>query len=416
MDIKRDTPKRFKPSVLQIVIVITALFVLIGFYINGLSQGPVLDRDAVRVAKVAQGDMQVAVRGAGVWKPAQINFIDTQVAGRVDQIVKYAGDAVASGDIIMVLSNPQIERQFEEADLALSAARADHKALSARVKSQLLDRQAKLMELTIELESANMELDANRELNKRHKALVAEIDFKRAELRVSQLRQMTSFQTQLLAAYTDNVDAEIEASLARVNQVERVRARAKNLVEGLTITASIDGVVQDNPLKVGQRVTEGQPLAKVVNLNSLYAEVRLPAQRARDVKSGLMALVNTRYETLAARVTRVDPNVINGQIKVDLAIDLTTPASARPDMELTATVVIAELGDTLHVARPFQLETNQISSVYVVQADGVAVRKPVSFGEASATSVQVLDGLSAGDQILVSDTSLYREYEVLTLR
>ncbi len=416
MDIKRDKPKKLKLNGKAMVGVATAALIGAAIWVGNATEGLVLNKDKVRIAKVERGELEVAVRGAGEWKPSGINFIDAQVAGRIEQIVKRAGEQVQAGDVIMLLSNPQIARQFEEADLAYSAAKADHKALKARLQSQMLDRQAALMQLKVELQSANMEVEANRELNSRHQAIVAEIDFKRAELKVSQLKQMLEFQTQLLTAYEQNVDAEIEASLARVSQVEQVRARAKNLVDGLQVKASIDGVVQDNPLKVGQRVAEGEPLSKVVDLNTLYAEVRLPAQRARQIKSGMPSVINTRFTTVNATVGRIDPNVINGQIKVDLILDAQIPEGVRPDMELTATVMLSKLHDTLHVTRPFQVEGNRASAIYVINDEGIATRTKVTFGDASATKLQIINGLEVGDEILVSDTSMYREHDVITLR
>jgi multidrug efflux pump subunit AcrA (membrane-fusion protein) len=174
----------------------------------------------------------------------------------------------------------------------------------------------------------------------------------------------------------------------------------------LKVRAGIDGVLVDLPLTVGQHVTPGTMLAKVVQPNHLMAELKIAETQARDVQIGQAASVDTHNGVIAGAVTRVDPAVQNGTVTVDVKLIGDLPQGARPDLSVDGTINLEKLDDVLYVGRPAFGQENSTISLFKVDADSKgAVRVPVKVGSASVNSIQILAGLHEGDTVILSDMS-----------
>ena len=169
---------------------------------------------------------------------------------------------------------------------------------------------------------------------------------------------------------------------------------------------SIKGVLVDLPLQVGQHVSPGAMLAKVVEPDHLMATIKIAETQARDVQIGQPAAVDTHNGIVAGTVMRVDPAVQNGTVTVDLKLSGELPKGARPDLSVDGTIDLERLDNVLYVGRPaFGQESSTISLFKLVPDGREASRVPVKVGRASVNSIQVIEGLHEGDTVILSDMS-----------
>jgi multidrug efflux pump subunit AcrA (membrane-fusion protein) len=160
------------------------------------------------------------------------------------------------------------------------------------------------------------------------------------------------------------------------------------------------------PLQVGQHVTPGTELAKVVQPNHLLAELKIPETQARDVQIGQPATIDTHNGTVDGSVMRVDPAVQNGTVTVDVKLTGDLPRGARPDLSVDGTIDLEKLNNVLYVGRPAFGQEDSTISLFKLDPDGKgAARVPVKVGRASVNSIQVLQGLHEGDTVILSDMS-----------
>jgi multidrug efflux pump subunit AcrA (membrane-fusion protein) len=177
-------------------------------------------------------------------------------------------------------------------------------------------------------------------------------------------------------------------------------------LDKLRVRAGIEGVLTELPLQVGQHVTPGTELGKVVQPNHLIAELKIPETQARDVQIGQPSTVDTHNGTVVGTVTRVDPAVQNGTVTVDVKLTGDLPRGARPDLSVDGTIDLEKLDNVLYVGRPaFGQEDSTISLFKLDPDTRGAVRVPVKVGRASVNSIQVLEGLKEGDTVILSDMS-----------
>ncbi len=132
---------------------------------------------------------------------------------------------------------------------------------------------------------------------------------------------------------------------------------------------------------------------------------------------GQKALIDTHNGAVVGHVTRIDPSVQNGTVSVDVALDGALPPGSRPDLSVEGTIEIERLADVLSTGRPVHGDTDSTVGLFKVVGDGSeAMRVQVKLGRTSVNSVEIFQGLSAGDQVILSDMSAWDNFDRVRLR
>jgi HlyD family secretion protein len=178
------------------------------------------------------------------------------------------------------------------------------------------------------------------------------------------------------------------------------------------VKAGTDGVLQQLPVEVGESVAPGTNLARVAEPKRLKAALKIQETQAKDIMIGQPAVIDTRNGTIPGRVTRIDPASENGTVTVDVALAGELPKGARPDLSVDGTIELERLDDVLYVGRPVQAQQESLVTLFRVDPDRRgAVRVKVRFGRSSVNTIEVLEGLTVGDQVLLSDMSTWDAYD-----
>jgi HlyD family secretion protein len=149
----------------------------------------------------------------------------------------------------------------------------------------------------------------------------------------------------------------------------------------------------------------------------LRAVLRIPETQARDLAIGQTAQIDTRSGIVEGRVVRIDPAVQSGAVNVDVALEGELPRGARPDLSVDGTIEVDRLVDVLYVGRPAYAQPESRAGIWkVVEGGNAAVRIPVLFGRASVNTIEVLEGLAPGEEIILSDLPQAGDAERVRLR
>ncbi|MGC9450776.1 MAG: HlyD family secretion protein [Oceanipulchritudo sp.] len=375
---------------------------------------PSVDRSAVWIGEVKQGPLEVNVRGIGTLVPEDLRWITAQTNGSVEEINILPGARVEPGTVILQLSNPELEQSLRNARLELASAEARLTNQRVREEDGLLEMEYQLAQLEAAYENARLDVRVNEELFS--EGLVAERDLLRSRLAEEQLQRQTEIMRRRLETRRMQVEQNLAPALAAVSQEEERVALLQSQVDDLSVKAGIRGVLQRLPLEVGQQVTTGTQLAQVADPARLKGVIRIPETQARDVQIGLDAVIDTRNGTVPGKVARVNPTVTGGTVDVDVRIAGALPRGARADLTVEGIIKLASLDDVLFVSRPSSARENGTVGIFKLNPQGdEAMRTQVGFGKSSVSEIQVLSGLSAGDRVILSDTSQYDDNDRLRL-
>jgi HlyD family secretion protein len=375
---------------------------------------PSVDRSTVWVDTVKRGPMVREVRGLGTLVPEEIRWIPANTEGRVEKIVVRPGTQVKADTVILELSSPELEQAAHDAESKLKAAEAEFTTLQAKLQRDLLDQESNTARVHSEYQQARIESDMNEQLKKN--GLVAELQYKTSQVKAAELLNRDAIEEKRLNFARDSIEPQLASKQAEVDQVKAAAQLKLDQVEALHVKAGMNGVLQQMPVDVGQRVKIGDNLARVADPTKLKAEIKIAETQAKDIQIGEKATIDTRNGVVTGHVTRVDPAVEQGTVKVDAQIDGELPRGARPDLTIDGTIELERLDDVIYVGRPaFGQENNTVSIFKLVSGSSEAVRTPVKLGRSSVNSIEIINGLQPGDQVILSDTSAWDAHERIRL-
>jgi HlyD family secretion protein len=391
-----------------------AVIILITLGVSRLKPAaPSVERATVWVDTVKRGPMVRQVRGSGTLVPEEIRWIPATTQGRVERIILRPGAEVKTGTVILELSNPELEQSVKEAQLAYQSAQAAFQNRKAELESALLKQQSEVATIEANYKNATMTLQMNETLLK--EGLVPKITVEQMRSNAMELENRLKIEKQRLEMTQLGTKSQIAPQESDVNQRRAALELRTKQLEDLKVKSSMEGVLQVVPVEVGASVQPGANLARVANPHNLKAELRIAETQTKDITIGLPAEVDTRNGVVKGRVSRIDPASSNGTVGVDVTLEGPLPPGARPDLSVDGTVRLELLENVIHVGRPAFGQENSTVGLFKVGADGEAVRVNVKLGRSSVNTIEIIEGLQPGDQVILSDMSSYDEYQRIKL-
>ncbi|HLR04917.1 MAG TPA: HlyD family efflux transporter periplasmic adaptor subunit [Pyrinomonadaceae bacterium] len=418
MDIKRPRKSKLQKRIRIGILVVIGLGAVGGitFVLAKLKPAaPTLDRSTAVIETVKRGQMLLEVHGNGTLVPQVTRWVPAPADGRVEKIMVQAGVEVGAGTVIVELSNPQMEQQAVDAEFQVKAAQADEESLRVRLESENMTQQSAIATINAEYSQAKIQLDTDEVLAKQ--GLVAELLLKISRVKVQDLANRLKVEQQRLAISGKATKAQINAQDSRIQQLRALAKLKKAQVDALKVRAGTNGVLQVVAVQEGQQVAPGVNIARVADPASLKAELKIAETQIKDVRLGQPVAVDTRNGIIQGQVSRIDPAAREGTFVVDVELTGPLPGSARPDLSVDGTIVLARLNNVLNVGRPAFGQGQQTVGMFRLTPDGQeAVRTQVMLGRSSVSTIEILSGLKEGDQVILSDTSAMDSYNRIRIR
>jgi HlyD family secretion protein len=375
---------------------------------------PKVSSTAIWTDTVERGEMVRQVRGPGSLIPEEFRWVNVSVDGVVEQIILQPGVEVQPGSVILELTNPELQQRLEDARLAYSAAQAQLNDTRVQLESAILSQEAATAAVESDFREAEIDVKANEALGT--EGLISDNELERSRIRKEQTERRLTIERQRLSKSRDSLTAQMESRRAAVDQARALLMLREQEARSLQVKAGISGVLQEVPVEVGERVSPGTPLARVAQPDRLKAELRIAETQAKDLSIGLPAQIDTRNGIVEGRVARIDPSVREGTVTVDVDLTGELPRGARPDLSVDGTIQLERLENVLHMRRPTFGQAGSTVELFKVQDDGeTAVRVPVLLGRTSVDTVEVVEGLEEGDEVILSDTSQWDEADRLEI-
>ena len=374
---------------------------------------PTVERATVWIATVKRGPMLREERGIGTLVPEDIRWIPAPPVGPVE-ITLRAGAVVSGGSIILEVSNAQVGQEVQDAVLKLRGAEASLTNLRVQLRNDALAQEAVTANIEADYKKAALQVEANEQLA--GKGLVSDMTLKQSKLDADQLSARYAIARKQLASHAESMQSRIAVQESEVEQTRAIVQLKQRQVDELHVRAGFAGVLQVVPVEVGQQVAPGTNLARVADPTRLKAELKIAETRAKDIQIGQSATIDTRSEIVTGRVVRIDPSVQNGTVTVDVVMDGPLPKAARPDLSVDGTVQLERLADVIKVGRPAFGQEQSSVGLFKLQANGEATRVQVKLGRTSVNEVEIVSGLNAGDQVILSDMSAWEAFKRIRLQ
>jgi HlyD family secretion protein len=416
VDIARPSQAR-KKKIRRILYGALAVIVVGGISL-GVSKlkpaAPTVDRAVVWIDAVKRGSMLRNVRGSGTLVPEDIRWVNTQTSGRVERIVLRPGAQVTPDTVILELTNPQLEQAVSDAELSYKSAQAGFTNRKAELQSALLSQEANTAQIETSYKQAALDLEANEALYK--EKLISLLTLKQKQGLEADLKNRLSVEKRRLEITREGMNSQLGPAEADVNQRRAAWDLRRRELGDLKVKAGMTGILQQVPVERGQQVGPGTNLARVANPTNLKAELRIAETQTKDIRIGQYAEVDTRNGKVKGHVSRIDPASTGGTVGVDVIMDGPLPAGARPDLSVDGEIQLERLDNIIYVGRPAFGQENSTVTIFKVSANGEAHATKVKLGRASVNTIEVLEGLQPGDQVILSDMSQFDSFDRVQLK
>ncbi len=399
---------------------LTAILLVTVFVSQLKPAAPSVDKATLWPDVVKRGPMVRQVRGTGTLVPEDTRWIPATTAGRVERILLRSGADVMPDTVIVELGSPELEQSVVESRLQLESAVAQLVNRRAELDSALLTQRAAAANIESEARQAQLQAEADEALFKENLqgALVA----KKSRARADDLSNRAEIELRRLDLAEKTLKSQLAVQEAEMSRLRTTYQLRQEQLEKLKVRAGIKGKLQVVPVEVGAQLAAGANVARVADPSRLKAELRIPETQTRDIEIGQLASIDTRNGFVPGRVSRIDAAATNGTVTVDVQLTGELPRGARPDLTVDGTVELERLDNVVNVGRAAFAQENSTMSLFKVtqgcqipQMDCEATRTQVKFGRSSVNTIEVLDGLKPGDQVVLSDMSAWDAHDRVRL-
>jgi HlyD family secretion protein len=395
--------KRHRKLILIALAGVAAVGVLVFILARYSGAGASVDRARVSIATVERGNFVRDIAADGQVVAAVSPTLYANALGTVTLKV-HAGDTVAKGQVLAVVDSPDLTAKMSQEEATLASLRLDWQRATLDAEHKLSQLRDAYNQAEVDQKTAQRERDRSRKAYElgsysELQALRAEDALEKAQFAFQQAKSTYDSQPKQNRFDIDSKKALLDRQQFLVDDLKRQ-------VDGLNVKSPVDGQVGQVQVADRASVAKDTPLLTVVDLSALEVEIKVTESLARDLRSGMTADLEGGGHHWQGVVSGVSPEVVAGQVTARLRFGEEKPAGLRQSQRLSVRIFIDRRDNVLMVDRGSFVDQEGGGFAYIVHGN-IAERHPVQLGAASIAKVEILEGSSAGDQIVISGTDAF---------
>ena len=389
-----------------------AVLVALGWTAQRLLR-PTLDRSDLRTAIVERGPLEATVTATGTIVPRVEQTLSSPVSAEILAVHVSLGERVHRGQPIMALDTRASALTLSNLEEQLAVKNAEMRSQDLQRADAIRQAEARRALLQIDLESREVRLGRLEQLAQtgavsESDLLEARLDVRRTEVEIEQTdAEVVSLRARREA---DRERLELDFSI-----LDNQRADQARRVEMSTVTATLDGVITSLVADAGAVVQENQALATIAADDAFRVEAAVSDFYGPELRPGQRARITSSTNEFAGALNRILPTADSSSLELFIELDDPAAPAFHTNLRVDIEIVTALKADVLKVRRGPALESAGVEQVYVVDGDR-AVRRPVRLGISERREIEIVEGLDAGDEVIISDTSAFERLAEIRIK
>lgn len=374
-----------------------------------------IDATDITVSDVTRGKFDDYVRLNGQVLPIQVVQISPEEGGIVREKVVEEGTRVRKGDVILRLSNSNLDLQILNAEAELAEKQNLLRNTQVAMQQDRLNNRTEQATLDTDCDRKRRAYEQNARLYKerlisKEVYLQSREDYKLARRKQSlisqRLKQDSLYRHVQMAQMEDNLDN------MRKN-VLLVRER-KNKLE---VRSAIDGELGLLDVELGQNIAAGQNIGQINDLSDFKVQAQIDEHYIDRVRPGLSASFSRDGKTYRLRVRKVYPEVRNGTFRTDFVFVGERPAQMRSGQTYYVELALGKSQQATLIPRGTFFQTTGGNWIFVLDKSGrKAYRRNISIARQNPQYYEVTDGLEPGERVITSGYEAFKDNEVLVIK
>jgi len=367
--------------------------------------------DRIRIATITRGDFTRDISVLGRVVAAVSPTVYSPADGTVTLTIE-AGHEVKAGQTLAMLDSPELTSQLSQQQAMLESLQSSFERQKILAKKQrLIDQKA--------VDLANVKLTAaNREKRRAdqgyNKNAISQIDFEKAQDELENASLLHSHAEQDATLNIESLDFDSKSLLLDLRRQKLMVAELQRQVDGLTITSPVNGIVGNLNIQNKTFLSKNQAILTVVDLSQFEVEIDIPESYADDLALGMTVAIAFEQRSFSARLVTISPEILNNQVTGRVRFINEMPEKLRQNQRLNTQIILEEKLNILQVKRGQFLESSGGRYAYLIK-DGLAEKTAITTGSRSLSHVEIMNGLSVGDKIIISGTDSFNSADKILL-
>ncbi len=395
---------------------ITVLVVLLGFYLvdQGSGRTLVIDNNRIVISPVTRGLFEDFIPIRGRVTPKKTVYLDMIEGGQVDQKLVEDGAMVKAGDLIVVLNNTSLQLDVTRNEAMVAEQLNNMRTIELQLEQNRLGHKRNLVEINYQIKRLNRQVKRLADLDSAGVVIKSQLEDAEDELEYFENRRTVTLESQ-------STDARLQETQLKFlrqsgSQLEQSLELVRKNLDALNVRAPVDGKLSGLDVEVGQSIKKGGRLGQIDDPDSFKLRVNIDEFYLSRVDIGQHAHFDRGGSRYDLTVSKIYPQVNNGQFEIDLLFSGEEPQGIRRGQTIQAKLTLGDSNSATLIPNGAFFQDTGGNWMFVVSDDGSeAVRRSVRLGRRNSRSIEVLDGLEVGEEVVTSPYSSFKEMDRLKL-
>ena len=371
-----------------------------------------VNADSLTISQVSQGEFNDYIRVSGQVQPMTTIQISPQEGGIVQEIVTEEGSRLKAGDVIVRLSNDNLDLQILNSEAELAEKENILRNTLISMEQQKLSLKQDKLQLQTEVARMKRKYEQNKALYEdrliaREDYLTSKEDYELASGKL----ELVKDRAEQDSLYRSVQILQMQESL---DNMRRNMLMIRHRKENLTIKAPIDGELGLLDVVLGQSISAGMKIGQINNLDSYKIEAQIDEHYIDRVSAGLAATFQRQNDSYGAIIRKVYPEVRDGKFKADFKFEGETPDNIRSGQTYYLNLQLGQPENAVLVPRGTFYQKTGGKWIFVVAPEGgKAVRREIRIGRQNPQYYEVLEGLQPGEKVITSGYDSFGDNDVL---
>jgi HlyD family secretion protein len=367
----------------------------------------------IQVSNVTVGTFEDFIPLRGRLVPSSTVYLDAIEGGRVEEVLIEDGALVEAGQPIARLSNTNLQLEVLGREAAVTEQLNNMRTIELQLEQNRLSHKRNLVEIDYQIKRLTRAVERQRDLAAKELVSQSTIDELQDELDYYVLRRDVTLESQASDARLQEM--QLAQLRSAGDQLEKSLAFARKNLEDLNIRAPVAGKLSGFAIEIGQSIERGGRLGQIDDLEGYKVSASIDEFYLGRVDVQQAAVAEHDGRDLELRITKIYPQVNNGQFQVDLRFD-EQPDGLRRGQTLQIRLTLGDNSDARLIPNGSFYQETGGSWVFVVSADGTeALRRNVRLGRRNTDYIEVLDGLEPGERVVTSPYTNYVDMDRLII-
>jgi len=369
-----------------------------------------IDQNKIQIASVVSGVYEDFIPVRGRVTPAKTLYLDAIEGGRVERILVEDGASLKTGDLIVELSNASLQLSVLGNEARVAEQLNNMRSIELSLEQNRLQHKRNLIDIRYQIKTLSRQLKKESKLIKTGAVSQTQLEDTQDTLEWYENRLAITLESQ---ASDQKMQAEQLTFITETSQrLENNLAISQQNLENMNVKAPVNGKLSGFDIEVGQSIGRGERLGQIDTPNDFKITTTIDEFYLSRVDLGQ----NAQYDDYKLIISKIYPQVQNGQFKIDFVFVGRQPTDIRRGQTIQTKLILGDASNALLIPNGTFFQETGGNWIYVVSNnESQAIKRTIKLGRRNSRYIEVLDGLQEGEKVIVSPYDNFQEMQKLQL-